>query len=101
MAQEFYLPEGYEAPVEARNLLQEYKGRMWEHTEGQQLLRAMLDLGLALHNIGSRSKDAIRTFQETIAMDPEDHLVRIRLYLTADLDSLSHFHCTYCTNIRY
>jgi len=35
----------------------------------------MLDLGLCLHNTGSRPKDAIRTFQETIEMDPEDHLV--------------------------
>lgn len=67
------------APVEARNLLIEYKGRMWEHEEGQNLLRAMLDLGLCLHNTGSRPKDAIRTFQETIEMDPEDHLVSFPL----------------------
>lgn len=52
---------------------------MWEHEEGQKLLRALLDLGLCLHNIGSRSKDAIKVFQETIEMDPDDHLVSCRL----------------------
>jgi hypothetical protein len=80
-------------------------GRMWEHEEGRKLLLAMLDLGLAMHNnggsltsseakeggrgagggvggalagsgnSGNRSKDAIKTFQEMIAMDPADHLV--------------------------
>jgi len=50
---------------------------MWEHEEGQNLLRAMLDLGLCLHNTGSRPKDAIKVFQETIEMDPVDHLVSL------------------------
>ncbi len=79
-AQEFYRPEGYEALPESRNLLEEYHGKMWEHEEGQKLLRAMLDLGLAFHNIGSKSKDAIRVFQESLEMDPEDHLVCAYLY---------------------
>eukprot|EP01032_Pedospumella_encystans_P008345 gene8345-9918_t len=87
VAQEFYRPPGWVAPVEARNLLIEYKGRMWEHEEGQNLLRAMLDLGLCLHNTGSRPKDAIRTFQETIEMDPEDHLLIRHRLLRCFLDS--------------
>ena len=74
-AQEFYRPPGYEPPVPPRNLLEEYNGRMWENAEGRKLLSALVDLGLALHNIGSRSKDAIRIFQEAIAQDPADHLV--------------------------
>ena len=84
-AQEFYRPAGYEAPVEPRNLIEEYRGRMWENEEGRKLLRALLDLGLALHNIGSRSKDAIRTFRETIELDPADHLVSISIVLYGPL----------------
>ena len=76
VAQEFYRPVGYAAPVEPRNLLEEYRGRMWEHPEGRLLLLAMLDVGLALHNIGSRSKDAVKTFKEILEMDPADHVVR-------------------------
>jgi hypothetical protein len=60
---------------EPRDLLDEFHGRMWENDEGRKLLKAMLELGLALHNIGNRSKDAVRTFQEIIALDPADHLV--------------------------
>jgi hypothetical protein len=77
-AQEFYRPPGYEAMPEPRDLLEEFHGRMWDNDEGRKLLKAMLDLGLALHNIGNRSKDAVRTFQEIIALDPADHLVHVR-----------------------
>jgi len=53
---------------------------MWDHVEGRVLLRALLDLGLSLHNIGSRTKDAIKVFREAIEFDSRDPLlIRHRL----------------------
>lgn len=75
VASEFYRPPGYQEDVEAKNLLQEMDGKMWDHSEGRLLLKALLDLGISMHNITNRSKDAIKVFMEMLQMDPADHLV--------------------------
>lgn len=61
-------------------------GKLWEHEEGQSLLRATLNLGVALHNVGNRTKEAIRTFQSMQEMDPADHLLARHRLLGCYLD---------------
>lgn len=86
-AQEFYRPPGYEALPEPRDLLTEYRGRMWEIKEGRELLLSLVDLGVAFHNIGSKAKDAMKTFQEALDLDTSDHLVR-KVYLSCSEEEL-------------
>ena len=40
-----------------------------------RLLQNMLELGVAMHNIGKKTKDAIALFKEMMVADPADHLV--------------------------
>jgi hypothetical protein len=72
--------------VEPVNVLATYEGRLWEHAEGQQLLHAMLEYGLALHNVSKRSVDAIGVFMEMIRLDTCDHLYARRCLLRCYLD---------------
>eukprot|EP00601_Ochromonadales_sp_CCMP2298_P029662 CAMPEP_0173348966 /NCGR_PEP_ID=MMETSP1144-20121109/14042_1 /TAXON_ID=483371 /ORGANISM="non described non described, Strain CCMP2298" /LENGTH=165 /DNA_ID=CAMNT_0014296701 /DNA_START=133 /DNA_END=627 /DNA_ORIENTATION=+ len=81
-AQEYYLPPGYSHTPEPINLLETLSesGSMWSQTEGRDLLKALLDLGIALHNVAGKSKEAGVVFLEALRMDPADHLlVRHRL----------------------
>jgi hypothetical protein len=57
------------------DILEEYKGRLIEHVEGKKLLEAMLSLGVHLHNVGNKTKQAIKVFLEIFDHDPLDHLV--------------------------
>jgi hypothetical protein len=66
---------GYTEDMEPVNLLEQYRGRLWEHEQGKLLLKALFDLGLALHNIENKTKQTIQVFQEILESDPEDHLV--------------------------
>lgn len=83
-ARDTYCPDDPE--VDPVDLLDLYDGKMWEHTEGQALLRANLNLGVAQHNVGNRTKDAIRTFQSMQALDPADHLLARHRLLGCFLD---------------
>lgn len=49
VAQTYYYPADYVHAVEPVNVLATYEGRLWEHAEGQQLLHAKLEYGLALY----------------------------------------------------
>lgn len=83
-AREFYL--GKEEEFEPVDLLDQYDGKLWEHEEGQILLRALLEYGTALHNVGNRTKDAIATFQSMQKQDPGDHLLARHRLLGCYLD---------------
>ena len=51
-------------------------GRLWDIEDGRQLLRSMLQLGVALHGAATpKTKEAVTTFQEMMHLDEEDHLV--------------------------
>jgi len=76
----------YNEPV-AVNLMEQYKeGKMWQHTEGQKLLATTLELGVALHNLAHKSKDAIKTFKQILEMDTADHLQARHALLRCYLD---------------
>lgn len=74
-AQEFYRPPGWKEDEPPRNIIAEYQGRLWEHSEGQSLLRALLELGITQHNIAKRTRDAISTFTEMLSLDAADNIV--------------------------
>ena len=74
-AQEFYKQPGLTDEPMPRDILQEYHGRLYEHCESKKLLEAMLMLGIHLHNVGSKTKQAIQVFNEILEHDPVDHLV--------------------------
>ena len=57
------------------DILEQYPGRFYEHSEGKKLLEALLSLGIHLHNVGSKTKQAILVFMEIFEHDPLDHLV--------------------------
>ena len=85
-AREVYCP-GADDEYEPVDLLHSLTpGKLWEHEEGRTLLRATLNLGVALHNVGNRTKEAIRTFQSMQEMDPEDHLLARHRLLGCHLD---------------
>lgn len=77
VAREFYKPPDYREDVQPIDVFEQMPGRLWEHEEGKKLLIAMMELGVAQHNIAERPKDAINTFQEMIQFDKEDHLVSL------------------------
>jgi hypothetical protein len=74
-AQEYYRPVDYKEDAESINLLEQMNGRLWDHAEGQSLLKALHELGLAQHNIGNKSKQAVITLKELLDLDHADHLV--------------------------
>lgn len=75
-ALEYYQDPNYIPEPEPIDLLSQYEGKLWEHYEGQILLEKLLDYGVGLHNIGMKSKDAIKIFEKMLRNDPNDHLVR-------------------------
>ncbi len=79
VAREFYRPPDYKEDVEPVDLIDLHPGTIWNHVEGPILLKAMMELGVALHNIMNRSKDAIKVFKEMLELDSEDHLVSLFL----------------------
>lgn len=84
VAREFYRPADYREEVEPVDLLEQYHGKLWSHEDGQKVLSAMMELGVAMHNSLNKGKEAIKIFQEMIELDNEDHLVsnNIAVYYT-------------------
>lgn len=80
-ALEHYSDPNYEPEPEPIDLLGEYEGRLWEHKEGQILLERLLEYGIGLHNIGQKSKEAIKIFERMLQNDSEDHLVSVDFLL--------------------
>jgi hypothetical protein len=74
-AMEHYQDPNYEPQPDPINLMALYEGKMWEHWEGQALLEKLLEYGVSLHNVGNKSKDAIKIFERMLRDDPADHLV--------------------------
>lgn len=86
-AQEFYRPPGYEAPTIAIDLLTQLgDGHLWEHEEGRVLLQLLRDLGLALNNVGHKTRQAIATFSEMLQYDKDDNLRARHHLLRCHLD---------------
>ena len=86
-AQEFYRPLGYEEPTAAVDLLTQLgEGRLWEHEEGRALLRLLRDLGLALNNVGHKTRQAITIFSEMLQYDTQDNLRARHQLLRCHLD---------------
>lgn len=52
---------------------------MWEHTEGRVLMRQLLQLAVAQHNMSQRTKEAIKVLLRMQELDKDDHLVRYTL----------------------
>lgn len=84
-AAEFYKDPNMTKDVDPVNVFELFKGRLWEHEEGKNLLRAMLKLALEMHNSGLKSKDAIKTLKSMLELDKNDtiraryHLLRVYL----------------------
>ena len=80
-AQEFYKQPGLTDEPMPRDILQEYHGRLYEHCESKKLLEAMLMLGIHLHNVGSKTKQAIQAFLVNLAwtINPEQTSFWIKL----------------------
>jgi hypothetical protein len=66
--------------------LEKYKGKLWEHIEGQKYLQTQLELAVALHNHGSRTKEAIKIINSVLEEDPSDHLLARHRLLRCYLD---------------
>jgi hypothetical protein len=80
-ARQFYRPPGFEGTVEGEgeepvDLILQFEGKMWDHSEGQKLLQLKLDLAVGLHNVTHRTKEAVFVMAELQSMDPSDHLVQ-------------------------
>ncbi len=78
VAQEFYRPPDYREDTEPIDLFAVHKGKVWDHEEGEKLLCALMELGVAYHNTMNKGKEAIKTFQEMMDLDKEDHLVSFK-----------------------
>ena len=76
-----YRPPNYKDIVEPVNLFETYIGRLWEHDQGRCYLNMLMELGVAMHNVSNRTRDAVSVFQEMIAIDPSDHLVSVIIML--------------------
>ena len=74
-AQEFYRPPGYEEETEPIDLFTVYKERLSENELGMELLADMLTLGITMHNLKSKSRDAIKVFRQMISWDKADVMV--------------------------
>ena len=74
-AQEYYRPPGYKEDVQPVNIFNEYKNRLGQHTIGLELLKTKLELGINLHNITNKTRQAIETFKEILTLDHSDPLV--------------------------
>lgn len=79
VAQEYYRPLGWKPPIDPINVLIEFKDNLWEHEIGMEYLCALCELGIAYHNIGNKTRDAITTFQKVLSYDIDDHAVSIFL----------------------
>jgi hypothetical protein len=75
-ARDFYKDPNYIEEPEAEDILSKHESNLWGHSEGQQLLSKLYELGVGLHNVGNRSKEAVEVFQRMLRQDPNDHLVR-------------------------
>ena len=64
--------------TEPEDILTQHESNLWEHPEGQILLGKLYELGVGLHNVGNRSKEAIAVFRRMLRQDPQDHLVGIK-----------------------
>lgn len=87
VAREYYRPPGYKEDDEPENLLDIYAGRMYEHIEGQKLMKALIDLGMGLHNKCSRTKEAIAVFKEMLQLDRTDNLLARHYLLRCYFDN--------------
>lgn len=76
-AQEHYRPPGYRSPVDPVNLFEKLKHDLWTHPAGNTYLQTMRELGLAYHNIGGKTRDASKIFEEILGLDPDDHQVTL------------------------
>ena len=74
-AAQYYPQPGTKEPIQPKNLFLEIPGNLWSHAEGQNLLRAMLELAIASHSLKDRTKDAINILKEMLDLDKDDHLV--------------------------
>jgi len=79
-AQDYYRPPNYEPPVQPIDVFVVYRDRLFEHEEGRQYLVALRDLGITLHNLGNKTRDAITIFLKLLEVDPLDHLVSYKNY---------------------
>jgi len=68
------------------NIFEKYKGNLWGHKEGQKYLQTQLELAVALHNIGNRTKEAIKIINSVLEDDPSDHLLARHRLLRCFLD---------------
>jgi len=84
-AAEHYKDPNMIADIGPIDVFELYKGRLWEHEEGKNLLKAMLQLSVEMHNSGLKSKDAIKTLNSMLELDKNDtirarhHLLRVYL----------------------
>lgn len=90
VAQEFYRPPGYKEDAPPVDIIDQYKGRLWECGEAkddaQTLLRAMNDLSVALHSTKGKTKAAIDVLKQMLDLDAEDHLFARHRLLRCYLD---------------
>jgi hypothetical protein len=76
-AREYYCKDNEDLSPQKSNLLDLYHGRMSENEECRKLLSTLLEYGIALHNFGSNTDDAINQFKMMMEMDPSDTYVRM------------------------
>lgn len=86
VAREFYRPPDWQPDPEPVDLLEQYEGKMWAHEEGRLLLKLNLNYALGCHNVGKRTKEAIKTMKEMLRMDPADHMCARHHLLRCYLD---------------
>ena len=88
VAQEFYRPPGYKEDEEPVDLIEQFKGRLWDchAVEAQTLLHAMSDLSVALHNTKGKTKTAIGVLEQMLVLDTADHLFARHRLLRCYLD---------------
>ncbi|CAE7577503.1 unnamed protein product, partial [Symbiodinium microadriaticum] len=73
-AREFYKDPNFVEEPEAEDILTLHDANLWGHPEGQILLGKLYELGVGLHNVGNRSKEAVEVFQRMLRQDPQDNL---------------------------
>eukprot|EP01038_Epipyxis_sp_PR26KG_P009373 gene9373-12629_t len=85
-AKEFYRQPGLEDESEPIDLFSQLMGHLYDHKDGQALLKSMLELGISFHNIANKSKDAIKVFKEMMEYDKSDRMFARHHLLRCYLD---------------
>ena len=86
-AAEYYKDPKMTKDIDPINVFDLFNGRIYDHDEGKNLLKAMLKLSIEMHNSGYKSKDSIKVLKNMLELDKDDriraryHLLRVYLDL--------------------